>query len=62
MGLQVWLPLNEDIKNQGLANCTISGTPAYGTGKIGQALDLINSAAITISCTALNNKSQYSLF
>lgn len=61
MGLQVWLPLTRNIENQGLANCTISGTPAYGTGKIGQALDLINSAAITISCSALNNKSQFSV-
>lgn len=61
MSLQVWLPLTGNIQNQGLANCTISGTPAYGDGKLGKALDLINSGKITISCPALNNKSQFSI-
>lgn len=61
MSLQVWMPLNGNLINQGLASATISGTPAYGEGKIGQALDLINSAQITISCSSLANTSQFSI-
>lgn len=61
MSLQVWLPLTGHLKNQGLASTTITGTPAYGAGKVGDALDLINSAQITISCSTLNNVSTFSV-
>lgn len=42
MSLQVWLPLNGSIENQGICD-TISissGTPQYTTGKIGQGISL----------------------
>lgn len=39
MALRVWLPLNGNIKNQGLdKECIADGTLVYGNGKIGQAL------------------------
>lgn len=39
MGLQVWLPLNGNITNQGLTTVTLSsGTPTYTNGKLGKCL------------------------
>lgn len=41
MSLQVWLPLNGDLKNKGLANVTITnngGDPVYDSGKIWNGL------------------------
>lgn len=62
MSLQVWLPLNGNLNNQGLSDITITGTPAYGNGKIGKnALDLINSQQIKITCPNLNNVSKFSI-
>ena len=40
MSLQVWLPLNGDLKNNGISNLDITavGTSTYGNGKIGKNL------------------------
>ena len=45
MALQVWLSLNDNVKNQGLdGNATVSGTPVYyAGGKIGKGLNLQQS-------------------
>ena len=40
MSLQVWLPLNGNLYNQGLTDVVLnSGTPTYTSGKIGQCLN-----------------------
>ena len=55
MALQVWLPLNGNLNNQGLlnGNFTISTTPTYiDSGKIGKAL---NSGAFSMSAEQTNN-------
>ena len=52
MSLVAWLPLNGNLKNQGVADITISGTPSYTTGKLGQqALNL--STRITFNIPSL---------
>ena len=45
MALQVWLPLNGDLHNQGLDDITFTQTTiaGYEAGKIGQALEILNS-------------------
>lgn len=45
MSLQVWLPLNGNLENKGLDEITFSQTTVagYETGKIGQALQILNS-------------------
>ena len=60
MALQVWLPLNGDLHNQGLSNLqlTINTVPTYvDNGKIGKAL---NAGAVTMSAanaaSILNNQ------
>lgn len=61
MSLQVWLPLDGDLHNQGLANLSfISGSPSYKIGKIGaNALNLNNR--ITFDCSALANLQTFSI-
>ena len=61
MSLQVWLPLNGNLNNQGLSNITFTGTPTWKTsGKIGaSALNL--SSRITFNCPELNGTKYFSV-
>lgn len=61
MSLQVWLPLNGNLNNNGLARITHTGIPIYNNGKFGKALDLLNSPQITINCSKLSNISKFSI-
>lgn len=55
MALQVWLPLNGNLNNQGLTPITFaSGTPTYTTGKIGQCLGS-GSLSFTVSDNLIAN-------
>lgn len=47
MALQVWLPLNGNLKNQGFATLVTSGAPSYVAGKMGQALSLASRVSFT---------------
>lgn len=58
MSLQVWLPLNGNLNNQGLlSNPIISTTPTYVDGKLGKAM---STGALTLTAeqtnSVLNNK------
>lgn len=59
MSLQVWLPLNSNLNNQGLSEITTSGTPKYYTnGKMSsQCLDM--SAAITGTANGLAGATEW---
>ena len=61
MSLQVWLPLTKDLRQQGLATITSTGTPVFkNSGKLGnQSLDL--NTRITFNCPAMANKSTFSV-
>lgn len=60
MALQVWLPLNGNLNNQGLSNVTFSGTPAWKTaGKIGSCLNL--ASKLTCNCTTLSGLTEFSI-
>ena len=60
MSLQVWMPLNGNINNQGLSEVALSGTPKYYTnGKLSsQCLDM--SAAITGAANGLTGATEWS--
>ena len=61
MGLQVWLPLNGDMKNRGLAgDFTLSGTATYGSGKLGQAI-YIDKTDNRYTAQQLNGVTHYSV-
>lgn len=59
--LAVWLPLTKDIRNQGLADLTISGTPVFkNSGKLGgKSLDL--NTRVSFTCSALANLTTFSI-
>ena len=61
MALQVWLPLNGNLNNQGLADDLIltSGTAMYKVGKIGQGLDL--NSRISFNCQTLSGLTKFSV-
>lgn len=61
MALQVWLPLNGNMKNQGLAgDFVLSGTATYGEGKLGQAIS-INKTNNYYTVPELNGVSNYTI-
>ena len=55
MSLQVWLPLNGNLKNNGCGNVTVtSGTAQYlSTGKLGNCISL--NSQVQFNSTALSN-------
>ena len=61
MSLQVWLPLNGNLNNQGVGDViSTSGTPSYKSGKIGaNALDL--KTRIYFTCSELANLKTFSV-
>lgn len=60
MSLQVWLPLNGNVENQGVCDTitTSSGTPQYVTGKIGQGISLNQR----VNFTGLPKLDNFSIF
>ena len=62
MSLQVWLPLNGDLHNQGLMPITFSTTTTNwnAAGKIGQAFSTLNSNVVG-TCPNLNGVTTFSL-
>jgi len=62
MSLRVWLPLTKDLRNQGLASVTSSGTPVFKNsgGKLGaKCLDL--NTRVNFNCSALANLENFSI-
>ena len=51
MSLQIWLPLNGNVENQGLAKVVTSGGTVYANGKIGQCIGVKTSTKVTITHT-----------
>ena len=62
MSLQVWLPLNGDLYNQGLGDCSITanaGATFYNDGKIGKAINL--NKRVNLTSNAIANLSTFSI-
>lgn len=59
MGLLVWLPLNGNMKNQGLSNVTITNNPSaptFADGKLGKGLSCSGSVNWRISPITLSSE------
>lgn len=61
MSLRVWLPLNGDLHNQGLSNISLSGSPIWGTGKIGGKSFCCNTGITGITIDDLVNVTEFSI-
>ena len=61
MSLRVWLPLNGDLHNQGLSNISLSGSPVWGTGKIGGKSFCCNTGIAGITINDLVNVTEFSI-
>ena len=64
MALQVWLPFNGNMNNQGLSPMTGSlatDSATYENGKIGQSLRISNYATDTATFSGIQNVSQWSV-
>lgn len=61
MALQVWLPLNGNLNNQGLNNTTFTGSTTFEAGKIGQAGVFGTNAKRAISSATVTLNSQVTI-
>ena len=63
MGLQVWLPLQGNLKNKGLSKITLttSGTPTIEDGKIGQCYTFNENSYLLSTESFLEGATKYSL-
>lgn len=63
MSLQIWLPFNGSLVNQGVYNSTITSTsPQYSTsGKIGKALSLASNGNYTVKTTYTQSNNEMSI-
>lgn len=63
MGLQVWLPLQGNLKNKGLSKITLTtfGTPTIEDGKIGQCYTFNEDSYFISTESFLEGATQYSL-
>ena len=61
MSLRVWLPLNGDLHNQGLSTASLSGSPTWGTGKIGSKSFCCNTGIAGITISDLMNVTTFSV-
>lgn len=63
MGLQVWLPLNGNLNNQGLSNVTVTnnGATVDNNGKIGKCYSFgTGTSYITVDPTSLKTATEFS--
>ena len=61
MALQVWLPLNGNLNNQGLSNLTFSGSPTFESGKLGQSARFGSNSNRAISTTKVTLGTQVTI-
>ena len=61
MALQVWLPLNGNLNNQGLNNTAFTGSTTFEAGKIGQAGVFGTNAKRAISSATVTLNSQVTI-
>jgi hypothetical protein len=62
MALQVWLPLNGNLKNKGCANVTFTQPDlTYTSGKIGQCAYFNNIKTNTVTIPALSRATKFSI-